>query len=92
MAQTNANTSTENRSHPMNGPVHDRLNDSMRKTEKSLSRIGEEIESRYHDLRDRLDEMSEQSAKVVRNHPFYSILGAAAVGLVFGMFFQARRG
>jgi len=80
MAQTNA-THTENRSHPMNGPIHDRINHSVQK-----------IESRYHDLRDRLDEMSDQSAQVVRNHPFYSVLGAAAVGLIFGMFFQARRG
>lgn len=66
-----------------------KLNRSVDQT--LFSGLSGEIESRYQDLRDRVEDLSEQSVKVVKKHPYYAILGAAAAGIAIGMFFSRKK-
>jgi ElaB/YqjD/DUF883 family membrane-anchored ribosome-binding protein len=79
MAQTNLNSSSSK-------------NKSFQASQGStLSHLTDEIGSRYNDLRERIEDMTDSSAKLVKAHPLYAILGAAAAGIVVGMFVQGRR-
>ena len=81
MAQTNVSSSSAKKAKSF----------AVNESTSAFSHLTDEIESRYNDLRERIEGLTDSSAEMVRAHPMYAILGAAAAGAVIGMFLQGRR-
>lgn len=47
-------------------------------------------QERYEDLRKRAGEAVEASEDFVKEHPYYTLLGAAAIGFVAGMILRRK--
>lgn len=57
--------------------------------------VEEQIENsgwqeRYEDLRERASQAMEASEDFVKEHPYYTLLGAAAIGFVAGMLLRRK--
>jgi len=56
-----------------------------------VSEFRDRAEDVYHDLQKRAREAADSSEDIIKAHPFYSVLGACAVGFVCGALLGRRR-
>lgn len=74
------------------GTIKDNVKQSAKDIKRSVEREldSSEWKARYEDMRERADEAMSASSDFIKAHPFYTVLGAACIGVVAGMLMRRR--
>jgi ElaB/YqjD/DUF883 family membrane-anchored ribosome-binding protein len=73
----------------LNGAVQG-TQDRLQKTTEFLSQAGARVQDTYEELGGQAQEWADQSVKLIKRYPLYTVLGAAAVGFLAGAIIRRR--